>query len=433
MAQQLIKTSMEDQSIESQFQYRKRPGESELLLKHVKKKRPSDRNMPPRIETLVPESTLYRELAAFDKKLDTTILRKRLDVQEALGKPNKTRRILRIFVSHTTARPRDQSTGDGDFDVMDGIVESSWTLKIEGRLLDPPIPTKKAQPVQKFTSFFRTICVELNRESGSYSEDDLVEWRKQPNGPEHDGVEISRRGQSNVNVRIVLDPDYIPQKYRLSPMLSEILDMKLETKPQVIMGLWNYIKVHGLQDTEDKHTIHCDEQLQKLFDKRHIHFSEIPMLIGHHLVRPDPIVINYTITMDTDSRHSLEAYDLDVELDSIIRQKMIASVASTQAQKEVLALDDKIVQCVQNINNSKSRRDFLLHFAQHPVNFINKWIATQTRDLEAVVGDSKIGIEEMRHAEFYKQAWVKEAVFHYLTTKVQQRMQQLLNTKRMDK
>lgn len=46
-----------------------------------------------------------------------------------------------------------------------------------------------------------------------------------------------------MNVRIVLDPDYIPQKYRLSPMLSEILDMKLETKPQVIMGLWNYIKV----------------------------------------------------------------------------------------------------------------------------------------------------------------------------------------------
>lgn len=86
-----------------------------------------------------------------------------------------------------------------------------------------------------------------------------------------------------MNVRIVLDPDYIPQKYRLSPMLSEILDMKLETKPQVIMGLWNYIKVnvvwivqsmysilnicvqvHGLQDTDDKHTIHCDEQLQKV-------------------------------------------------------------------------------------------------------------------------------------------------------------------------
>lgn len=389
--------------------------------------------MPPRLEAFVPESTLYRELTAFDKKLDTTILRKRLDVQEALGKPNKTRRTLRIFVSHTTARQHDQSTGDGDFGVMDGIDGSSWTLKIEGRLLDPPIPTKKAQPVQKFTSFFRTICVELSRESRLHSEDDLIEWRKQPNGPEHDGVEISRRGESNVNVRIVLDPDYIPQKYKLSPMLSEILDMKLETKPQIIMGLWNYIKVHGLQDNEDKHIIHCDEQLQKLFGGLHVHFSEIPMLISHHLSRPDPIVIHHAITMDTDPRRSLQAYDLDVELDSIIRQKMIASVASTQAQKEVLALDDKTVQCVQNINNSKRRRDFLLHFAQHPVNFINKWIATQTRDLEAIVGDSNIGIEEMRHAEFYKQAWVKEAVFHYLTTKVQQRMQQLLNTKRMDK
>lgn len=41
------------------------------------------------IESFVPESKLYTDLVEFEKKLDTTIMRKRLDIQEALGKPTK--------------------------------------------------------------------------------------------------------------------------------------------------------------------------------------------------------------------------------------------------------------------------------------------------------------------------------------------------------
>jgi SWI/SNF-related matrix-associated actin-dependent regulator of chromatin subfamily D len=37
----------------------------------------------------VPESKLYTDLVEFEKKLDATIMRKRLDIQEALGKPTK--------------------------------------------------------------------------------------------------------------------------------------------------------------------------------------------------------------------------------------------------------------------------------------------------------------------------------------------------------
>lgn len=47
----------------------------------------------------------------------------------------------------------------------------------------------------------------------------------------------------NVSARIILNPDYNPQKYKLNPPLAELLDMKLETKPQIVMGIWNYVKV----------------------------------------------------------------------------------------------------------------------------------------------------------------------------------------------
>lgn len=45
----------------------------------------------PQIRELVPESQAYMDLLAFERKLDQTIMRKRLDIQEALKRPIKVR------------------------------------------------------------------------------------------------------------------------------------------------------------------------------------------------------------------------------------------------------------------------------------------------------------------------------------------------------
>jgi SWI/SNF-related matrix-associated actin-dependent regulator of chromatin subfamily D len=75
-------------------------------------------------------------------------MRKRLDIQEAVGKPTKTMRTLRIFVSNTAAdQPSQQSSNDMDDDGLDLSSGSapSWTLRLEGRLLDvsSPIPIQR--------------------------------------------------------------------------------------------------------------------------------------------------------------------------------------------------------------------------------------------------------------------------------------------------
>lgn len=41
------------------------------------------------VRDLVPESQAYMDLLSFEKKLDGTIMRKRLDIQEALKRPMK--------------------------------------------------------------------------------------------------------------------------------------------------------------------------------------------------------------------------------------------------------------------------------------------------------------------------------------------------------
>jgi SWI/SNF-related matrix-associated actin-dependent regulator of chromatin subfamily D len=40
------------------------------------------------------------------------------------------------------------------------------------------IPTKKAQPIQKFTSFFKSIIVELDRDPELFPEGNITEVRQ---------------------------------------------------------------------------------------------------------------------------------------------------------------------------------------------------------------------------------------------------------------
>ncbi len=51
-----------------------------------KKTKLKDKVIPQSVRDLVPESQSYMDLLAFERKLDSTIMRKRLDIQEALKK-----------------------------------------------------------------------------------------------------------------------------------------------------------------------------------------------------------------------------------------------------------------------------------------------------------------------------------------------------------
>ena len=70
------------------------------MAKRVKRQQ-ADKLISPQVRHLVPESQAYMDLLSFEHKLDGTIARKKLDIQEALKRPMKVKRRLRIYVSHT--------------------------------------------------------------------------------------------------------------------------------------------------------------------------------------------------------------------------------------------------------------------------------------------------------------------------------------------
>ena len=45
------------------------------------------------------------DLLSFERKLDSTIMRKKLEIQEALRRPMKQKRKLRVFIAHQFTTP----------------------------------------------------------------------------------------------------------------------------------------------------------------------------------------------------------------------------------------------------------------------------------------------------------------------------------------
>ncbi|XP_017328447.1 SWI/SNF-related matrix-associated actin-dependent regulator of chromatin subfamily D member 3b isoform X1 [Ictalurus punctatus] len=388
------------------------------LGSNTKRRKMADKILPQRIRELVPESQAYMDLLAFERKLDQTIMRKRVDIQEALKRPMKQKRKLRLYISNTfnPAKP-DAEDSDGSI--------ASWELRVEGKLLDDPGKVKR-----KFSSFFKSLVIELDKDL--YGPDNhLVEllssgaqWHRTPTTQETDGFQVKRPGDVNVRCTLLLMLDYQPPQFKLDPRLARLLGIHTQTRSCIIQALWQYIKTNKLQDSHDKEYINCDKYFQQIFDCPRLKFSEIPQRLTNLLLPPDPIVINHIISVDPNDQKKTACYDIDVEVEDPLKAQMSNFLLSTANQQEIASLDNKIHETIESINQLKIQRDFMLSFSRDPKGYIQDWLKSQSRDLKLmtdVVGNP----EEERRAEFYYQPWSQEAVSRYFYCKIQQRRQEL--------
>ncbi|KAM6168741.1 SWI/SNF-related matrix-associated actin-dependent regulator of chromatin subfamily D member 3 isoform 2-T2 [Erethizon dorsatum] len=343
----------------------------------AKRRKMADKILPQRIRELVPESQAYMDLLAFERKLDQTIMRKRVDIQEALKRPMKQKRKLRLYISNTfnPAKP-DAEDSDGSI--------ASWELRVEGKLLDDPSKQKR-----KFSSFFKSLVIELDK--------DLY-------GPDNHLVE--------------------PPQFKLDPRLARLLGLHTQSRSAIVQALWQYVKTNRLQDSHDKEYINGDKYFQQIFDCPRLKFSEIPQRLTALLLPPDPIVINHVISVDPSDQKKTACYDIDVEVEEPLKGQMSSFLLSTANQQEISALDSKIHETIESINQLKIQRDFMLSFSRDPKGYVQDLLRSQSRDLK-VMTDVAGNPEEERRAEFYHQPWSQEAVSRYFYCKIQQRRQEL--------
>lgn len=108
---------------------------------------------PPHVlEALVPDSPAFAELVRMEAKLDWTLLRKKAEINDALGRSTRIKRTLRVFLSNTAHdQAWQKENGEGEakvdgsnegekkedgVDVNTGKGVAGWVMRIEGRMLD---------------------------------------------------------------------------------------------------------------------------------------------------------------------------------------------------------------------------------------------------------------------------------------------------------
>ena len=384
-----------------------------------KKKKLADKILPQKVRELVPESQAYMDLLSFERKLDSTIMRKRLDIQEALKRPMKQKKKLRIFISNTSFPAKEGEEGS----------VASWEMRVEGRLMEEDKVAETTKNKKKFSSFFKSLVIELDKDM--YGPDNhLVEWHRTTTTQETDGFQVKRPGDKTVKCTILLLLDYQPLQFKLDQRLARLLGVHTQTRPVIISALWQYIKTHKLQDCNEKEYVNCDSFLQQIFKTEKMKFAEIPQRLNPLLNPPDPVVIKHMISMEDlklAETKKTACYDIDVEVivtnrsvflifishsyqvDDTLKTQMNNFLLSTTSQQEIQSLDNKIQETVETINSLKTSREFFLSSSKDPQLFINKWLQSQSTDLKTMT-DVAGNPEEERRVDHYYKPWVGEGV-----------------------
>ncbi|EEP82447.1 conserved hypothetical protein [Uncinocarpus reesii 1704] len=439
-------------------------------------RKPTDKTLPDNIEDAVIGEAVqqYKRMQEVEKRLDSTIMKKRLDLQDSVNRNTRRYRTLRLWISNTVEQQPWQQLEQNP-EVPPRIGAGRYKVKIEGRLLDDAtdptapdegdevdkdLPEKEkdadameedsksqkkedAKPStpstrKRLAHFFKAISVEFDKPSAPGVADlATIIWTKPalppnaatlPPAADFDSLEFSRAAEVNINGTITMTRDENPERFLLSNELASILDVEEESRAGIIIGLWEYIKTAGLQESEERQAVACNERLRAIFGRDKIYFPAIPELIGPHCNPLPPIKIPFTIRVDKDFHTNPvpAIYDIRIAVDDPLRNKMLQVSASPEFPnmlRRVSSLDDQLALVVQALHHSKAKHSFYTNLSQDPVNFIRRWILSQKRDLETILGEStRAGRADSDAPEFRRgglnSAWdtpvAKEAVRYML-------------------
>ncbi|XP_020551237.1 SWI/SNF complex component SNF12 homolog [Sesamum indicum] len=383
-------------------------------VRRGKRKLP-DKVIPDKVAAIFPESALYNQLLEFESRVDAALARKKVDIMETLKNPMRAQKVLRIYVFNTFAN----QTG------IDSLKENagppSWSLRIIGRILedgkDPTMegPMKRSSfSYPKFSSFFKKITIYLDQ--NLYPDNHVILWESSRSPVLHEGFEVKRKGDKEFTAIIRLEMNYVPEKFKLSPALQEVLGIEVETRPRIMAALWQYVKMKKLQISGDTSFFMCDPPLRKVFGEEKLKFSMVSQKITPHLTPPGPIHLEHRVKLSGASPAGNTCYDVLVDVPLSV-EDMSSFLANLEKNKVIDACDEAISSSVKKIHEHCRRRAFFLGFSQSPSEFINALIASQARDLKLASADASREVEKERRAEFYNQPWIEDAVIRYLNRK----------------
>ena len=130
--------------------------------------------------------------------------------------------------------------------------------------------------------------------------------------------------------------------------------------------------------------------LAQIFGVDLVYFPQIPERIIPHLHPLPPYKLRYTIRMDPEYDGSPTVYDVRVAADDPIRARIYGMTHNPKYHdtlRQITGLDDQLAVLIQELHHLKAKHSFYAAFAKDPVNFIKRWMSSQQRDLDIIVGE----------------------------------------------
>lgn len=339
---------------------------------------------------------------------------------------------------------QNNNENSGDAFDFSANIDASYRVKIEGRLLDdeddldkdsddegeepkeetaadgdekmetednkskPKALAAAAKPGQRsrFSHFFKALTVDYDRpKNNGQGADANVEWKKPDKTPagalpamaDFDEFVFKRNGEENTNITINLFRHEEPERFELTPELSDIADMHEATHNEAVTAVYDYIRLMKLQEDDEKRNFRCDDLLKRVVGRDSGNVPQLKEYIGPHLKALPPYKLRYTIRVDEEFHKNPQPtiYDVRVTVDDPLRAKYKAYMNNDPQQKatlqEIARLDEQLAMICQAIAESKAKHTFLTSTENDPVGFVKSWLSSQKRDLEVILGEATRG------------------------------------------
>ncbi|CAH0487189.1 unnamed protein product [Peronospora farinosa] len=123
-----------------------------------------------------------------------------------------------------------------------------------------------------------------------------------PNSLNVDGLEITRTGSTAHTVKIKLLPPQTPERFTISPELEAAIGhnigpAKAYTKQDIVLAIWEYIKLRNLIKEDDCRVVICDKRMVQMLKCVSLPFTSIIVALKQHLTPISTIDLEYTLNL----------------------------------------------------------------------------------------------------------------------------------------
>ena len=160
-------------------------------MRRARRRRGNEKELADQLELSIPESKLFTELQKLEKRLDVRLAQKNLQIQRSTQQLPVATRTLRVSISHEYHN-QDREEGDAEY-------PPAWTLKIQGRFLEPD----RGFPRLKLTTVLKNVLV-LVTEVGPGGRTMPIKWNHADSPIVADGIEIKQLGRRECNAKVCL-------------------------------------------------------------------------------------------------------------------------------------------------------------------------------------------------------------------------------------